>query len=89
MGSELTSDNSRSCMDTPMNMYSSKVYIKRLTGAFFLADIQTMTSTYVGILGMHPCFYIEPWNGYGRLATGKGRHARTTIKMASGVQEFL
>ena len=45
MGSELTSDNSRSCMDTPMNMYSSKVHIKRLTGAFFLADIQTMTST--------------------------------------------
>ena len=33
----------RSCMDTPMNMYSSKGHIKRLTGAFFLADIQTMT----------------------------------------------
>ena len=30
-------------MDTPMNMYSSKGHIKRLTGAFFLADIQTMT----------------------------------------------
>ena len=37
----------RSCMDTPMNMYSSKGHIKRLTGAFFLADIQTMTYTQV------------------------------------------
>ena len=36
-----------SCMDTPMNMYSSKGHIKRLTGAFFLADIQTMTYTQV------------------------------------------
>ena len=35
------------CMDTPMNMYSSKGHIKRLTGAFFLADIQTMTYTQV------------------------------------------
>ena len=34
-------------MDTPMNMYSSKGHIKRLTGAFFLADIQTMTYTQV------------------------------------------
>ena len=33
----------RSCMDTPINMYSSKGHIKRLTGTFFLADIQTMT----------------------------------------------
>ena len=30
-----------------MNMYSSKGHIKRLTGAFFLADIQTMTYTQV------------------------------------------
>ena len=37
----------QSCMDTPMNMYSSKGHIKRLTGAFFLADIQTMTYTQV------------------------------------------
>ena len=37
----------RSCMDTPMNMYSSKGHIKRLTGAFFLADIQIMTYTQV------------------------------------------
>ena len=28
----------RSCMDTPMNMYSSKGHIKRLTGAFFLGQ---------------------------------------------------
>ena len=34
----------RSCMDTPMNMYSSKGHIKRLSRAFFLADIQAMTS---------------------------------------------
>ena len=30
-----------------MNMYSSKGHIKRLTGAFFLADIQTVTYTQV------------------------------------------
>ena len=30
-----------------MNMYSSKGHIKRLAGAFFLADIQTMTYTQV------------------------------------------
>ena len=36
-----------------MNMYSSKVHIKRLTGAFFLADIQTMTSAYVSWACIH------------------------------------
>ena len=46
MGSEHLK-TTRSCMDTPMNMYSSKGHIKRLTGAFFLADIQTMTYTQV------------------------------------------
>ena len=42
MGSELKK-TTRSCMDTPMNMYSSKGHVKRLTGASFLADIQRMT----------------------------------------------
>ena len=35
--------NLTKCFD----MYSSKGHIKRLTGAFFLADIQTMTYTQV------------------------------------------
>ena len=34
-----------------MNMYSSNGHIKRLTGAFFLADIQTMTSQVLRYLG--------------------------------------
>ena len=46
MGSEHLK-TTRSCMDTPINMYSSKGHIKRLTGTFFLADIQTMTYTQV------------------------------------------
>ena len=54
----------RSCMDTPMNMYSSKGHIKRLTGAFFLADIPTMTYTqvhrYLGHASMFLLTYIEP-----------------------------
>ena len=49
----------QSCMDTPMNMYSSKEHIKRLTGAFFLADIQTMTYTQVhGYLGHASMFLL-------------------------------
>ena len=49
----------QSCMDTPMNMYSSKGHIKRLTRAFFLADIQTLTYTQVhGYLGHASMFLL-------------------------------
>ena len=71
-----------------MNMYSSKVHIKRLTGAFFLVDIQTgsylssLWTSSTGRLGdlLHA--------SYGRLAAGKGRHTYIPIKMASGVQDI-
>ena len=58
---ELTSDNSRSCMDTPMNMYSSKVVHQEINRSL-LPCRHTDNDKCIGILGMHPCFYIKPWN---------------------------
>ena len=58
MGSELTSDNSRSCMDTPMNMYSSKVEgAHQEINRSLLPCRHTDNEKCIGILGMHPCFY--------------------------------